>query len=327
MSLAEWAMACVVALPFALGISVSGDADRREVAFTFQDPEIVESSGLVVRDGLVVTVNDSGDIGRTFVVDPRTGQTVGGATWGASEDVEAIAPLRGDELLVGDIGDNLAARSSVQLLRVPVARGEQTVTPAVYEMTYPDGSRDAETLMVHPRTQQVFVASKGIFASTLYVAPRRLSTTEPNQLEAVGDVIGIATDGSFFPDGRHFVVRDYSRAVIYTYPDLLSVAEIDLPDQEQGEGIAVDEESAVFVSSEGLRSDVLRIELPARVARLVDPPPPTPETEADSGSEPDATSAPEPAAADVERPVWPWLLGGVAGLGMIVVLVRSLRPR
>ena len=37
--------------------------------FSFADPEIVESSGLVAADDRVWTVNDSGDIGRVFTVD------------------------------------------------------------------------------------------------------------------------------------------------------------------------------------------------------------------------------------------------------------------
>ena len=52
-------------------------APPAQVAFTFRDPAIVESSGLVVADGLVVTTNDSGDTGRVFAVDPATGETVG----------------------------------------------------------------------------------------------------------------------------------------------------------------------------------------------------------------------------------------------------------
>ena len=53
-------------------------------------------------------------------------------------------------------------------------------------------------------------------------------------------MLPIATDGAFFPDGRHLVVRDYGRAVVYAFPVLEAVAEVDLPEQQQGEGIAVD---------------------------------------------------------------------------------------
>ena len=58
-----------------------------DVLFSFADPEIVESSGLVATEGLVVTVNDSGDAARAFIVDPGSGETVGvteGGRWSIS---------------------------------------------------------------------------------------------------------------------------------------------------------------------------------------------------------------------------------------------------
>ena len=146
------------------------------------------------------------------------------------------------------------------------------MTPTTYEITYPGGARDAEALLVHPETGQVLVASKGLMAGILYAAPERLSESDPNRLRAVADVPGLVTDGAFFPDGRHFVLRSYSRAVVYTYPGFESVGDVTLPEQEQGEGIAVDEEGRVYLSSEGQRAPVLRIDLPPRIERAVAPP-------------------------------------------------------
>ena len=109
--LAQVITAAVVATPFAIGTAVAG-GDRTAVEFRFKDPQIVESSGLVARDGLFVTVNDSGDSGRTFVVDGATGRTVGGATWSSEpEDIEAVAPMPDGSVLVGDIGDNNGDRT------------------------------------------------------------------------------------------------------------------------------------------------------------------------------------------------------------------------
>lgn len=71
----------LVAAPFVVGAALSaygddGGQDGQEV-WSFADPEIVESSGLVATDDRVLTVNDSGDEGRVFVVDRASGQTVG----------------------------------------------------------------------------------------------------------------------------------------------------------------------------------------------------------------------------------------------------------
>jgi hypothetical protein len=328
-------------VPFALGL-ISGDEGRRHVVLELTDPQIVESSGLVASGGLFVTVNDSGDDGRTFVVD-RDGDTVGGASWGEAIDVEAVAPWGRDRVLVGDIGDNRGRRDTVRLLRVPLERGQREVVPEVFEVTYPDGPVDAEALLVHPVTQRVLLASKQLLGGTLYVAPRELGTARPNRLRALGPVLGFVTDGAFFPDGRHLVLRDYGRAVVYAYPSLEPVAELDLPKQEQGEGIAVDEDGTVYVSSEGQFSQVLRIDLPPTVRDVVTPPPVTTPSAAPSATpsatpSPTATARPAPSTesregrelpedTSAERSPWPWFLTGWLGLGAIVVLLYALRRR
>jgi len=303
--------------------SLAGPAEPRStVDLAFEDPAIVESSGLVVGDGLFVTTNDSGDRGRIFVVD-RTGATVGTTSWAdAPEDVEALAPAGDHEVWVGDIGDNRGSRASIEVLRVPYGRGDRTVEPAAYTLVYPDGARDAETLLAQPRTGQLFVVSKDLFGGTVYAAPRRLSATRPNRLRAVADSLSFATDGSFFPDGRHYVLRDYGAAAVYTFPGHEKVASFGLPSQRQGEGIAVAGDGSVHVSTEGQFSDVLDVELPAPVRAALQPPPPTP------------TAAPSPAPQDDggpgggdDGPPWPWLLGGAAGLGFVVVVARLLLRR
>ena len=80
----------------------------------------------------------------------------------------------------------------------------------------------------------------------MYEAPERLGTGSPNRLRALADVTGLVTDGAFFPDGRHLVLRTYTKALVYSFPDLSLLGEIDLPGQRQGEGIAVlDDEVAL----------------------------------------------------------------------------------
>ncbi len=122
------------------------------------------------------------------------------------------------------------------------------------------------------------------------------------------------------------MLRDYGRAVIYSFPGLEAVGELALPDQEQGEGIAVDDSGAVFVSSEGQLSPVYRVRVPNGLARIVDPPPPG-ASDSPSAEPTDGASDADGDGLDVERPTWVWLLGGFVGIGIIVVLLRSLRPR
>lgn len=303
-------------VPFAIGSLAAPAAAPSSVDLTFQDPAIVESSGLVVREGLFLTTNDSGDGGRVFVVD-GTGKTVGSTSWGPEpQDVEALAPAEKGYVWVADIGDNSAARETITVLRVPYARKVQEVEPTSYTLVYPDHEHDAETLMANPRTGQLFVVSKNVFGGTVYAAPRTLSETEPNELREVADAVkGVATDGSFFPDGRHYVLRDYVGATVYTFPGHEPLGSFTLPAQRQGEGIAVDEEDVVHVSTEGQFTEVRSVEVPAKLQRAMDPPTsPGPDAEAES-TVPEASS---------DEPIWPWFLIGGAGAGFVLLALRKL---
>lgn len=254
----------VVAVPFLLGAAAgqgsTPDADR---AFRFSGPDIVESSGLVAHDGLVVTTNDSGDSGRVFTVDARTGSTVGVTTWASDPvDVEALAPAGPGHVWVGDIGDNRAVRDSVEVLRVPFGRGDVAAGATAYELVYPDGARDAEGLVSHPLSGQLFVVTKGIFGGTVYAAPLRLRADRPNALVEVGEAPGLVTDATFLPGGGGVVMRTYSRAYVADFPSWQPVTSWTLPAQEQGEGVAVGPDG-LLLSTEGVRSVVLSVPLPA----------------------------------------------------------------
>jgi hypothetical protein len=326
----EKVLAGLIAPPFLLGAAVA-PVDHAEEVFSFRDSDIIESSGLVVVGGLVVTTNDSGDTGRVFTVDPATGETVGVTGWSHDPtDVEALAPFGDHEVWAGDIGDNNESRDRIQVSPVPVGPGNRDVDAPVYDLVYPDGPHNAETLMSDPTNGRLYVATKGTLGGTLYAAPAQLSADHPNELEPLGAVLPIATDGAFLADGQHVVIRNYAVAVVYAFPSLEEVAELRLPDQEQGEGLAVEPDGTLLLSSEGLHSPVLRVTLPA-LSDAVGPtasPTPSPSPAGSAGPSPGSQGASTPSrAGESERPVWPWFLGGLVGLGCVVVLVRSLRPR
>lgn len=329
MHVPDRALALLVVVPFVAGAAAAPARLSAPAAFTFADPEIVESSGLALVDGLVVTVNDSGDSGRVFAVDPASGETVGVTRFSPEpRDVEAVAPAGRSRVWVGDLGDNGADRDSVTVLRVPVGRGDRTVEPEAFELVYPDGATDAETLLSEPGTGRLVVVSKGIFGGTVYRAPVRLDPDRPNRLEAVGSALAIATDGSFLPDGRHLVVRGYGSAQVLTWPGLEEVGRFELPDQDQGEGLTVDAAGRLLLSTEGARTDVLRMALPPAVRRAVAPPAPP----ADPAGSPAPAAPPVPAAdprpVAEERARWPWLVaGGLGAAALGLTLLVGLRRR
>ena len=282
--------------PLPAWIDTGGDDGlvRSEVAFSFTDERIDESSGLVARGRTFWTVNDSGDEAVVYAVDGRTGATTGTTSYAGAEpdDVEALAPGPGATLWVGDIGDNNRDRSTVAVHRV----GADGST-ARFELAYPDGPHDAEALLVHPRTGRVLVVSKvPLLGGTVYAAPRRLEEGSVHRMAAVSRVRGTVTDGAFLPDGRHVVLRTYGSAGVYTYPGFEQVADLELPDQDQGEAVAVSRGGEVFLSSEGALSEVLRVTLPASVRSAVAGTPSG--APASASPSPAVSAAPAPEASD-----------------------------
>jgi hypothetical protein len=315
-----------VALPFLLGAAAAPPGDQGREVFRFQDPDIVEASGLVVQGGLFLTTNDSGDTGRVFAVDPDTGQTAGVTTWASEpEDVEALAPAGPGEVWVGDIGDNLGERQAIRVTRVPVGAEDRNDSGTSYELVFPGPARDAETLLSQPGTGRLFVASKEIFGAALFAAPTELSPDHPNQLRRIGPTLTFATDGAFFPDGRHLVVRNYRQAVVYTFPGLQQVATLALPDQQQGEAIAVSEDDRVFVTSEGRHQAVLEVSLPAAVRARVTPASEPPGATSSTPASRPRQELPEQAAQPARDP-WQWVLGAGLFLAAVLVLLLAVRP-
>lgn len=273
-------VALVLAVPFALGAASAESPPEGEVAFLVSDHRIVESSGLTAQeiDGrtLFTTVNDSGDEARVFTLDPETGRTVGVTTWSPRpSDVEALAPASAGHVWVGDIGDNLFRRDSITLTRVPVGEGDRTArSPQRRQLVYPDRPRDAEALLRHPGTGELFVVSKGVLGGQAYAVPRADDEADaPQEMVLEADVPALITDGAFLPSGDFVLLRNYTHAHLLSYPGWEVLGSFELPAQPQGEGLAVSEAGEIFISTEGRERPVLRVELPPELQQLTDPAP------------------------------------------------------
>ncbi len=315
------ALALLVAVPFVLGMATAPPADRPAPVFRLQDRAISESSGLVaLPGGLVVTVNDSGDSARVFVVDGATGRTVGTTTWaGAPVDDEALAFAAADQVWVGDLGDNTASRDSIRVTLVPVGRGDRQGALASYVLRYPrNRSYDAETLLAQPATGRLYVVTKSVLGGRIFAAPTQLSADAPNRLRQVATAPPLVTDGTFVPDGDRVVLRDYSRFVELSFPGWRMLGGGPLPAQRQGEGIAATDDGRLLVSSEGTRQPVYAVRDP-----LAPPPPaetPTPSPISRTGQE-------LPEAPPADRDPRGFLVGAGVALAALLVLWRALRPR
>ncbi|WP_411084861.1 LPXTG cell wall anchor domain-containing protein [Streptomyces sp. 061-3] len=246
-----------------------GAADR---SFTIEDPRITESSGLAAsraHPGIYWTHNDSEDGPYIYAVDSRTGKTVATITMrgvGAPRDVEAISLGPDGNLYVGDIGDNLnGSWDHVWIYRFPEPKvlKDATVRATQFDVKYADGARNAEALMVHPKTGRVYIASKNEGGGGLYEGPARLTTGRTNVFRRVGEVPWV-TDGTFSPDGKELVLRSYFSARGYAFEDgrLGADHRVDAPLQGQAESVTYTADgSALMFGSEGARSEVVRVDV------------------------------------------------------------------
>jgi len=261
-----------------------------------QDAAVNESSGIVAsraNPGLFWTHNDSGDGPFVYAFD-RQGKSRG--VWrvsGASaRDWEDIAAGPGPEpnrsyLYAGDIGDNGSKRTTIEIYRfveptiVPAdaaARKSKPLLTAAAEtirLRYPDGSHDAETLLVHPVSGDVYVITKELLGSAgVYKAKAPLDPQRTVTLTHAGDISipsllgGFVTGGDISPDGRRVAICDYTQGyelVIGSgkpFDEIWkqSIKTLRLGSRKQGEAIAYRlDGKALLTTSEGVHSPLIEI--------------------------------------------------------------------
>lgn len=303
---------------------------------TLTDTRITESSSLVAsatHPGLVWTTNDSGDSARVFGVD-QSGRTVAllhlrGAR---ARDWEALAPgkdANGKPVLwIGDLGDNRSSWPSVRVYRIaePAHLGEHDVTWTGYDLRFPDGPRDAETLLVDPADQRLYVVSKRVDGAAVYAAPARLSPDRVNLLTRVAAAPSVVTDGSFSPDGTVVALRDYAWG--WTASSVRGPwHRVPIPLEPQGESLTWQPDGkAILIGSEGVRSVVWRVPVraPARASASASTGQST-SSPSDSASPSGSASRAQPASHGA--PGWRLLVGAVAlgALGSVILAARRRR--
>ncbi|MCK0092172.1 hypothetical protein HCA61_14065 [Rhodococcus sp. HNM0563] len=276
----------VVALACALPGAALAEADTAGVPVaefpsenlcTPDDPALDELSGLAAVGGRLFATPDAGvdesvvelDLDCTVMqrfpvpVDPY--------------DIEDLAAGPDGRLWLADIGDNTSARQTVALISLDPDSGAGDL----YRLTYPDGPRDAEAVLVSASGEPVIVTKTLFGASGVYRPARgraleQLATPGPTPLEKVGslalgptDTPGgplpgasstLITGGAVSPDGTVAAVRTYTDVYLFHAPDTDLVAaltagpalRIPVPDEPQGEAVAFTSSGDLVTGSEAV---------------------------------------------------------------------------
>ncbi|KAA3616324.1 MAG: hypothetical protein DWQ05_11335 [Calditrichaeota bacterium] len=195
-----------------------------------ENNEITEASGIAAsrkNANILWTHNDSGDKNRIFAINTKGEHRGTFLLVGAeNRDWEDIAvgpgPNKKDSYIyIGDIGDNNAQKYTKYIYRVPepeIAKGRPPVLHQISEVEtfafqYPDGNRDAEALLVHPMTKDIYIISKREEKVRVYCAPWPQAFTKKNFhsitiVEFITEIeLSWVTAGDISPDGKSLLIK------------------------------------------------------------------------------------------------------------------------
>ena len=188
--------------------------------FNVQPGSMDEASGMVESrtiDGHLWVQEDGGNPSRINLVSSdgklikRISLPVSNRDW---EDLGVgPGPENGvSYLYMADIGDNDAGYGTYYIYRFAEPKNADATVTTVDKIAfkYPDGARDAETVLIDPATKDIFIVSKRETKARLYKIPYPQSTTETMQAKYLGELpIYAPTGGSVSVDGAEVMIRTY----------------------------------------------------------------------------------------------------------------------
>jgi hypothetical protein len=270
--------------------------DPPKVNGRIKSPDIEESSGIAAsrcQNNVLWTHNDSDDGPFIFALND-SGESLG--TWkvtGAQNiDWEDIATYKDKGgkcyIYIGEIGDNKLKRNehAIYWFTEPIINRSNSTSsrkdpietePAkIVRFKYPDFNQDAETLMVHPKTGDIYVVTKRITGPAgVYCLRESSGSADLVKLEKIADLSvpaipnGFLTGGDISPDGRRVIICDYMQAYEYTLPETATnfddiwqqkAEPIELGQRKGGESVCYNVDgTSIFATSEGKRSPVIEV--------------------------------------------------------------------
>ncbi len=214
------------------------DYSQGQALGTVTATEITEASGIVAsrtQPDLLWIHNDSGHSASVYAVNTqgtlRAAYKVTGARMRDWEDIALGPGPQGgqDYLYIGDIGDNRGRYPFITVYRVPEPKipSRTTVAPLrtdpaqTIHLVYPDGPRDAETLLVDPHSGDLYIITKrGPLFNRVYYAAYPHTTDNPITLKPVASLpLGFfPVGGDIAPHGQSILVRGISNALRFQRP-------------------------------------------------------------------------------------------------------------
>ncbi|MDB5030320.1 hypothetical protein [Mucilaginibacter sp.] len=202
-----------------------------------QDKQMNEISGISasgINPNVYYVHNDSGDTSRFFAISPQgkilstiyyKGDPTEKQGVADCEDI-AVGPgpiSKKSYVYMGDIGDNNSLRKYITIYRMEEQtawlKGEISKANAVpLHLKYPDGPKDAETLMIDPLEKLIYIVSKRHDTVSVYTTPLSYKPNDTLVLTHRCKLFfkGIKpfkwiTAGDISKDGRQILLKSYEK--------------------------------------------------------------------------------------------------------------------
>lgn len=210
------------------------------------------------------THNDSGGENHLYLIDEK-GKFLGEIELKGikNRDWEDIATgydrnKKKGYIYLAEMGDNQAIYKDRFIYKIPepslkIKKGNKTFSTESKKgkiekiaFDYPDGVRDAETLLFDNRTQDIYIISKREDSVRVYQMPKPYSLDQVNTLIFLGKLhFHNANGGDISPDGNEILIRNYANVYYWQRSPEESIAQtlqrlpVRLPYKEEPQGEAV----------------------------------------------------------------------------------------
>ncbi|MDN3549429.1 hypothetical protein [Mucilaginibacter aquaedulcis] len=211
--------------------------DRHTQSGTLSSKQMDETSGIAastINPDIYYVHNDSGDTSRFFAITPDgklkttiffTGDKKIPLGVRDCEDISVgPGPVKGKSYVyIGDIGDNGSSWPYITIYRTPEKKSWATDSVANANATplnfkYPDGPKDAETMMVDPIDKLFYIVSKRGDTVGVYTAPLNSNVKDTVVLTKRAKLFfhGFKpfkwiTGGDISKDGQHVLLKSYEK--------------------------------------------------------------------------------------------------------------------
>ena len=288
----------VVILFFAAFAEHRHDAQQLNITGHLRIKEMDEISGIAVsgiRKDIYYIHNDSGDTSRFFAITPDG--TIKNVIYFKGDpsqplgavDCEDIAVGIGPEknksyVYLGDIGDNGAVRKYITIYRFEEKQNwakdslikNAEVVPVHYK--YPDGPKDAESLMIDPIEKLIYIVSKRSDSVTVYTTPLNFKANDTLVLSKKCKLyfngfrpFKWITAGDISLDGQQILLKSYEKVYYWKRSNnepvwktmLKTPTELPYKPEKQGEAIGFTlDGKGYYTTSEGAFAPIYYYTIP-----------------------------------------------------------------